>query len=123
MYMFLTYFIMDTSISNQNYLFMSCSPESSDDSFHSLPSLDVLLNNTFTEVSKNFNVEHIDSQSIPAQYAGMLAMFDIKNKQAILVSETFLCFPCLPSTSWTALSGFQLIRNDRVSSSHGGVAI
>ncbi|XP_026325733.1 uncharacterized protein LOC113234594, partial [Hyposmocoma kahamanoa] len=100
---------------------MSCSSESSDDSFHSLPALDELLHNTFSEVPKNFNVVHINAQSIPAHYADMLATFDNKNIHAILVSETFLN-PSLSSTS-VCLPGFQLIRNDRASSSHGGVAI
>lgn len=104
--------------------FFSCSSSSdySTDSFHStsLP-LCELLDTQFGDSPKNFNVIHINAQSVPAHYADMLATFDNRNIHAILISETFL-HPCLPSTSYS-LPGFQLIRNDRSSSSHGGVAI
>ncbi|RVE41235.1 hypothetical protein evm_014115 [Chilo suppressalis] len=80
-----------------------------------------LLDVAFSDVHRNFNVVHINAQSIPAHFPDMLASFDNKNIHAILVSETFLN-PCLSSSSYN-LPGFQLIRNDRVSSSHRGVAI
>ena len=94
----------------------------SDDSFHStsLP-LNTLLDSKFSSVPKNFNVIHINSQSIPAHYPDLLSSLDVKNVHAILVSETFLK-PCLPSTSYS-IPGFHLIRNDRVNKGGGGVAI
>ena len=109
---------MDISYCN-DATFHSCS---SQDSFQSVSqSLETELSDAYNDVPKNFNVVHINAQSIPAHYADLLSTFSSKNIHAILVSETFLN-PHLPSTSY-ALSGFQLIRNDRVSSSHGGVAI
>ena len=102
---------------------ISCSSSDlSNSTFHSIsPTLSDFLISEFNTVPKNFNVVHINAQSIPAHYADLLASFDSKNIHAILVSESFL-HPNLPSTSYS-LPGFQLIRNDRSSSCHGGVAI
>ncbi|KAJ8731621.1 hypothetical protein PYW07_004785 [Mythimna separata] len=94
---------------------------SSNDSFVGFPSLADTLESHFSDVPKNFNVVHINAQSVPAHYTDMLANLDCKNIHAILVSESWLK-PCLPSTSYS-LPGFQLIRNDRVSGGGGGVAI
>jgi exonuclease III len=111
---------MNISFSNSD-LFLSCS-SSSNTSFESFDlALSDQLDDAFSGVPKNFNVVHINAQSIPAHYPDMLATFNNNNLHAILISETFLN-PILPSTSYS-LPGFQLIRNDRVSSSHGGVAI
>lgn len=95
----------------------------SDSSFQSLPqSLDSLLEVSFESFSKNFNIVHINAQSIPAHYSDLLTTFSSnRNIHAILVSETFLK-PCLPSTSY-CLPGFHLIRNDRTGKGGGGVAI
>ena len=103
--------------------FLSCSSSStSQDSFHTT-SLDLsdVLENTFSDVPKNFNVVHINAQSIPAHYPDMLLAFDNKNIHAVLVSETWFS-PCLLSTSFS-LPGFQLFRNDRINRAGGGVAI
>ncbi|KAL0880705.1 hypothetical protein ABMA27_001921 [Loxostege sticticalis] len=119
---------MDSSGTNsadsQSDHFLSFSSESSDedDSFHSssLPLRDV-LNSVFSDVPKNLNIIHINAQSIPAHYPDMLTAFDNQNIHAILVSETWLK-PCLPSTSYS-IPGFQLVRNDRVVRTGGGIAI
>lgn len=94
----------------------------SDDSFHSVPEpLNSFLVSKFNPFPKNFNVVHINAQSIPAHYPDFLDSFDVKNIHALLVSETFFK-PCLPSTAY-ALPGFHLIRNDRTEKGGGGVAI
>lgn len=113
-----------SNLSSDNELFLSFSStasSSSDDSFMSIPTLSHTLNAQFSDAPKNFNVIHINAQSIPAHYSDMLASFDHKNLHAILVSETWLK-PCLPSTSYS-LPGFNLIRNDRIGCGGGGVAI
>lgn len=109
--------------SDSEYLSFSSSDEveSSVDSFSSIPSLSTTIECLFSGVAKNFNVIHINAQSIPAHHCDMLASFEIKNLHAILVSETWLK-PCLPTISYS-LPGFRLIRNDRTSSRGGGVAI
>ncbi|KAG7301647.1 hypothetical protein JYU34_014621 [Plutella xylostella] len=114
----------------------SCDPDSSDfnscsssddelnssvSSFLSLPSLPEVLDSHFNDVQKNFNVVHINAQSIPSHFSDMLASFNNKHIHAILISESWLK-PCLPSSSY-ALPGFHLIRNDRTGSRGGGVAI
>lgn len=103
-------------------LFLSLS-SSSNDSFHStsLLPLNVTLDSHFSDCVKNFNVVHINAQSIPAHFPDLLASFDSRNLHAILVSESWLK-PSLPSTSYS-LPGFRLIRNDRVGKGGGGVAI
>lgn len=104
--------------------FLSCPSDSalsSDDSFLSIPCLSETITSQFSDVPRNFNVIHINAQSIPAHYPELLASFDGKNIHAILVSESWLK-PCLPSTSYS-LPGFNLIRNDRTGSGGGGVAI
>lgn len=89
----------------------------SDDSTH----LHDQLTTTFLNFSNNFNIVHINAQSIHAHYADLLSSFDCKVIDAILVSETFLK-PPLPSTQYS-LPGYLLIRNDRVGKGYGGVAI
>lgn len=102
--------------------YFSCS---SSEEFHSDDScftpLNETLNNLFKNNSKNFNIIHINAQSIPAHYPDMLATFESKNIHAILVSESWLK-PCLASTCYS-LPGFRLIRNDRIGKGGGGVAI
>lgn len=90
-------------------------------SFQSIPSLSDTIISNFSDVTKNFNVVHINAQSIPSHFSDMLATFDTKNLHAILVSESWLK-PCHSSTSY-CLPGFQLIRNDRIGCGGGGVAI
>lgn len=94
---------------------------SSNDSFVSLPSLSDTLSSQFSEFPRNFNVVHINAQSIPAHFPDMLTSFDCKDLHAILVSESWLK-PCLPSSSYS-LPGFNLIRNDRAVGGGGGGAI
>lgn len=97
---------------------------SSDDSFYSALSdvpLHSLLNTTFSTFPKNFNVVHINAQSIPSHFPDFLDTFNNNNIHAVLVSESFLK-PSLPSTSY-CLPGFHLIRNDRTGKGGGGVAI
>lgn len=108
--------------------FVTCSSSErldniSDSSFYSSPSdsLHDTLTSQFSDCQKNFNVVHINAQSIPEHYSDILATFDVQNIHAILVSESFLK-PCLPSTSYS-LPGFHLIRNDRIGARCGGVAI
>lgn len=102
----------------------SCSQNSADDSYHSISSTFSLhseLENVFLDCVNNFNVIHINAQSVPSSYTDMLASFDCSNIHAILVSESWLK-PCLPSISYS-LPGFQLVRNDRTARVGGGVAI
>lgn len=113
----------DSSSTSDEYLSFSSNDtfNSGNDSFVSIPTLSDTLAAQFSDVPKNFNVLHINAQSIPAHYPDMLASFDNTNVHAILVSESWLK-PCLPSTSFS-LPGFILIRNDRTGSVGGGVAI
>lgn len=97
------------------------SASSNDASFTSVPSLAETLMSQFSDGSRNFNVVHINAQSVPAHFPDMLASFSCENIHAILISESWLK-PCLPSCSY-ALPGFRLIRNDRISGGGGGVAI
>lgn len=107
--------------SDENSDFVSASSDC-DDSFHSLPpSLHDLLDLQLSDVPKNFNVAHINAQSIPAHFNDFLLTFELSRIDAILISETWLK-PCLPSTSYS-LPGFCLIRNDRSGRGGGGVAI
>ncbi|CAK1588609.1 unnamed protein product [Parnassius mnemosyne] len=94
---------------------------SNDDSFESIPPLKDTLDSHFFKALRNFNIVHINAQSIPAHYPDMLASFVSDNVHAILVSESWLK-PCLPSISYS-IPGFQLIRNDRTARGGGGVAI
>lgn len=71
----------------------------------------------FSDAPRNFNVVHINAQSIPAHFPDMLATFDSKNIHAILVSSS-----CLPSTLY-ALPDFNLVRNDRAIGGGDGVGI
>lgn len=89
--------------------------------FDSLLPLGDFLEYTFSDVPKNFNVVHINAQSIPASYSDMLASLDQKHIHAIVVSETWLK-PNLPTVCYS-LPGFILIRNDRTSVVGGGVCI
>ena len=95
---------------------------SSNDSFYSsyIP-LCSSLDSTFSSLPKNFNVVHINAQSIPAHFPDLVSSFSNANIHAILVSETFLK-PFLPSSSFS-LPNFHLIRNDRIGKGGGGVAI
>lgn len=110
-----------SSDSDQSFLSLLSDGSTDDGSFVSLPSLADSLEAQFSDVPKNFNVVHINAQSIPAHYPDMQASLLNKNIQAIVVSETWLK-PCLPTTLYS-LPGFHLIRNDRTSSRGGGVAI
>lgn len=103
-------------------LFCSFSSSSGNDSFHSVsvPLVDS-VNSCFSGFHRNFNVVHINAQSVPCHYPDLLASFDVQNLHAILISESFLK-PVLPS-SFYPLPGFHLIRNDREGKGGGGVAI
>ena len=114
---------MDISVNSE--LFHSfesndgCSFVSADDDLNL--HLGGLVENTFIRFTKNFNVCHINAQSIPAHYSELLATFENAPVHACLVSETFLK-PTLPSSSF-ALPGYVLVRNDRTGKGGGGVAI
>lgn len=111
----------DDNEMSDTFLSFTSSGDSNDDSFVSIPSLSENLEAQFSDVPKNFNVIHINAQSIPAHFPDMLASFDNKNIHAILVSESWLK-PCLSSVLYP-LPGFRLIRNDRTNAPGGGVAI
>lgn len=85
--------------------------------------LNDLLENQFSLYPNNFNVCHINAQSIPSHFSELYDSFNLKcsSLHAILVSESWLK-PSLPSTSYS-LPGFVLIRNDRIGKGGGGVAI
>lgn len=79
------------------------------------------INSIFTPVSKNFNLVHINAQSVPAHYTDLLTTFSGIPIDAILISESFLK-PSLSSYQFS-LPGFKLIRNDRIGKGGGGVAM
>lgn len=115
---------------SDNSEFLDCISYSSsnsfttDDSFHSVTSplpLDISLSSIFSDVSHNFNVVHINAQSIPAHYPDLLSSFVSSNIHAILISESWLKPSLL--THHFSLPGYQLIRNDRIGKRGGGVAI
>lgn len=107
--------------------FFSCSPLSEDffsaDSDDDSPSSSLHDNliSTFSGFSNNFNVIHINAQSIPCHYSDLLGSFGNTPIDAILISESFLK-PSLSSYQFS-LPGFKLIRNDRTGKGGGGVAI
>ncbi|XP_068620592.1 uncharacterized protein [Battus philenor] len=81
-----------------------------------------VLSEIFSMCSGNFNVVHINAQSIFAHYLTLLATFAPPNYiDAILVSESFLKED-IDSES-VDLPGYELIRNDRSHKGCGGVAI
>lgn len=87
----------------------------------SIPALDILLNKAFSPYPKNYNICHINAQSISAHYDAMLDYLTSDTIHAILVSETWLK-PSLPSSTFP-IRNCILIRNDRVGAGGGGVAI
>lgn len=103
------------SCSSENEYFSTASDESSDLSLHDM------LANVFSPFPKQFNVVHINAQSVPAHHSDLLFSFNCNTVDAILISESFLK-PSLPSNLFT-LPGFNLIRNDRTGKGGGGVAI
>lgn len=110
----------NSSYNSDSDVFLSLS--SDDDSFNSVPPpLADSLVSIFSDVSRNFNVVHINAQSVPAHFIDMLTVFNCKDVHAILISESWLK-PCLSSSSYE-LPGFNLIRNDRAVGGGGGVAI
>lgn len=117
----------DGSDIDLNASFVSCCSSSDDflstDSDSSMTdSLHDKLSSIFSLVPNNFNIVHINAQSIPGHYPDLLATFDSSSRvDAILVSESFLK-PSLPSTQYS-LPGYKLIRNDRTGVGCGGVAI
>lgn len=112
---------MDCNSDNSDFL----SLESSDcDSFHSIdsstPPLPDSLSSIFQNLSKHFNVIHINAQSVPAHHTDLLTLAS-KDIHAILISETWFN-PSLSSVTYS-LPGYNLIRNDRIGMRGGGVAI
>ncbi|CAF4803261.1 unnamed protein product [Pieris macdunnoughi] len=112
---------MDCSSDNSDFL----SLESSDcDSFHSIdsstPTLNDTLSSIFQNLPKHFNVVHINAQSVPAHHTDLLTLAS-KDIHAILISKTWFN-PSLSSGTYS-LPGYNLIRNDRLGTRGGGVAI
>lgn len=114
---------MSTNSLNFDDSFFSAveSVNSSFDSCHSSlgveQTLGESLHEKFQGFQANFNVCHINAQSIPFHYTEALEAFSSDYLSAILVSETLLK-PSLPSSSYS-LPGFVLIRNDRVNKGGG----
>ncbi|XP_013162634.1 PREDICTED: uncharacterized protein LOC106114094 [Papilio xuthus] len=80
------------------------------------------LREIFSSCSANFNVVHINAQSISAHHLSLLATFvNLYNVDAVLVSETFLK-DSMDSNAGD-MPGYNLIRNDRAGKGYGGVAI
>ncbi|XP_013137517.1 PREDICTED: uncharacterized protein LOC106102548 [Papilio polytes] len=97
-------------------------PESAEQNDNEIITLEDELREIFSKFSKNFNVVHINAQSISAHYLSLLATFvNLHNIDAVLVSETFLKDSM--DTNVGDMPGFQLIRNDRKDKGCGGVAI
>lgn len=113
---------MSNSDSNDYSFHSILDSTSSSDSFHDTDDLDSLLRDRFSPYEDNFNVCHINAQSVPAHYTDLHTTFSSPDIiDAILVSESWLK-PSLPSASYS-LSGYILIRNDRTGRGGGGVAI
>ncbi|KAM3968437.1 uncharacterized protein ACR2FA_003413 [Aphomia sociella] len=103
-------------VSDEEYFSLSSSSSTSFSSVDAAdisdsPTLENNINVTFSTYDKNFNVAHINAQSVPAHHTDLLTTFTSKHVHAILISESFLK-PSLSSTLFP-LPGFQLIRNDR----------
>ncbi|CAK1588724.1 unnamed protein product [Parnassius mnemosyne] len=95
---------------------------SSNDSYCSFTeTLGDFVRRKFEQPRSLFNVCHINAQSVPSHYSDLTEAFTDADVHAVLISETWFK-PHLPSTSYP-LSGFSLIRNDRVDRRGGGVAI
>lgn len=110
---------------------------SNDDSFHSAvdsddtlfsdcdsnsePTLKEYIIDNCRQFKKCFNVCHINAQSLPKHFFEIHDTFTSSEIHAILISESWL----KPSYSsfFCSLSGYVLIRNDRVGKGGGGVAI
>ncbi|CAG4980942.1 unnamed protein product [Colias eurytheme] len=112
-----------SALINEDIFNTDSDDHSSDSSYHNISPipLNETLISQFSNVVKNFNVIHINAQSLPAHYSDFLTSFDCSCIHAIVISETWLK-PCLPSTAYS-LPGFNIIRNDRVGRVGGGVAI
>lgn len=112
------------SIDNSDDSFVTAqSSSSSYDSLDDIPSstLGETLNNNFSNYRKNFNVCHINAQSIPSHFLDFHDTFDSPLVHAVLISESWLK-PTLPSISFS-VPGYLLVRNDRIGKQGGGVAI
>lgn len=110
--------------SNSSDIFLSLDSDQFSDALDDsldYTSLSNLLDQSFISHKKNFNICHINAQSLPAHHSELLATFTSDNIHACLISESFLK-PTLPSRSYD-LPGFVLIRNDRTGKGGGGVAI
>ena len=83
---------INNNSSNNSFLSLSAISDglSSNDSFLSLPTLSETLDSNFSDVLKNFNIVHLNAQSIPAHFPDFLSSFNKNNVHAILVSETWL---------------------------------
>ncbi|XP_026325049.1 uncharacterized protein LOC113234040 [Hyposmocoma kahamanoa] len=97
--------------SDSEYFSLSSSATAFSDAEDDMPSLEERLKVAFSSLSKNFNVVHINAQSLASHYNDLVTSFTSKNIHAVLISETWLK-PSLPSTQYP-LPGFRLIRNDR----------
>lgn len=86
-----------------------------------LPTVGETLHNIFTAYPKNFNICHINAQSVPAHYDDILDTFNFSTIHAVFISESWLK-PTLPSAAFS-IPSFTLIRNDRTGKRGGGVAI
>ena len=114
---------MDSSIDSFHSALSS--DEDSSNSFCSLDdpclTLDKILSKEFTSLHKNFNICHINAQSLPGHFSEFYNTFNQPNIHAVLISESWLK-PSLQSTCFS-VPGYVLIRNDRLGRVGGGVAI
>lgn len=73
----------------------------------------------FSTVAGNFNVAHINAQSLACYWTDFCKTFTCQHIKAILISETWL----KPKSENYSFPGYTLIRNDRLYRQGGGVAI
>lgn len=110
-------------IDDLNLSFLSCVSDdfASAESDSSVTVLHDQISCVLSNLGCNFNVVHINAQSLPAHYTDVVSSFSDTSIDAVLISESFLK-PSLPSALYP-LPGYQLIRNDRTGKGGGGVAI
>lgn len=80
--------------------------------------LENFLRSEFSNVSENFNVVHINAQSLSYHWQYFYQVFTGQDIHAILVSETWL-----KPKSICFFPGYTIIHNDRIHQRGGGVAI
>lgn len=109
------------SSSSSSFLSADSIQNSADGNGANYPTLQDNLNAVFSDYPRNFNIAHINAQSVAGHFSDIQHTFNCNHLDAVLISESFLK-PSLPSSLF-GLSDFVLICNDRIGAGCGGVAI